>query len=124
MEHSAPCRASPPSHPPGGSSGMHSGTSGKVSSTSGTTKYASDGSSIRFQLSENVICVLRQNSGRLTLQGTNTYILGKQRPFTLIDTGEGREQYIPLLESTQRDTLGNSDSSEADVSEEHGEVFS
>ncbi|KAJ7508351.1 beta-lactamase-like protein [Mycena galericulata] len=69
------------------------------------------------RLSENVIRVLGQNPGKFTLQGTNTYIVGKQRPFTLIDTGEGREEYIPLLESALRDTLGNSDPSEADVSD-------
>ncbi|KAJ7146518.1 beta-lactamase-like protein [Mycena epipterygia] len=69
------------------------------------------------RLSENVIRVLGQNPGKFTLQGTNTYIIGKQRPFTLIDTGEGREEYTPLLESTLRDTWGPSDPSDADVSD-------
>ncbi|KAJ7603631.1 beta-lactamase-like protein [Mycena polygramma] len=69
------------------------------------------------RLSENVIRVLGQNPGKFTLQGTNTYIVGKQRPFTLIDTGEGLEEYTPILESALRDARGSSDSSEADVSD-------
>ncbi|KAF7347187.1 Metallo-beta-lactamase domain-containing protein [Mycena venus] len=69
------------------------------------------------RLSENVIRVLGQNPGKFTLQGTNTYIVGKQRPFTLIDTGEGREEYIPLLESTLKDARGALDSTDADVSD-------
>ncbi|KAJ7439946.1 beta-lactamase-like protein [Mycena latifolia] len=69
------------------------------------------------RLSENVVRILGQNPGKFTLQGTNTYIVGKQRPFTLIDTGEGREEYSPLLESTLRDTWGTSDSSAEDVSD-------
>ncbi|KAJ6601028.1 beta-lactamase-like protein [Mycena vulgaris] len=69
------------------------------------------------RLSENVIRVLGQNPGKFTLQGTNTYIIGKQRPFTLIDTGEGREEYTPLLESALRDTWGTSESNDADVSD-------
>ena len=36
--------------------------------------------------------------------GTNTYIIGEQNPYTLIDTGEGREDYIPILESALRNT--------------------
>ncbi|KAJ6457273.1 beta-lactamase-like protein [Mycena sanguinolenta] len=55
------------------------------------------------RLSENVIRVLGQNPGKFTLQGTNTYIIGRQRPFTLVDTGEGREEYIPFLESALKD---------------------
>ncbi|KAJ7238760.1 beta-lactamase-like protein [Mycena haematopus] len=55
------------------------------------------------RLSDNVIRVLGQNPGKFTLQGTNTYIIGRQRPFTLVDTGEGREEYIPFLESALKD---------------------
>ncbi|KAF8227334.1 Metallo-hydrolase/oxidoreductase [Tricholoma matsutake] len=51
------------------------------------------------RLSEHVVRVLGQNPGKFTLQGTNTYIIGKQNPYTLVDTGEGRDEYIPILES-------------------------
>ncbi|KAJ6541583.1 Metallo-hydrolase/oxidoreductase [Mycena capillaripes] len=61
--------------------------------------------------------IILQNPGKFTLQGTNTYIIGKQRPFTLIDAGEGREEYTPLLESALRDARGSSESTDADVSD-------
>ncbi|KAF7340975.1 Metallo-beta-lactamase domain-containing protein [Mycena sanguinolenta] len=71
------------------------------------------------RLSENVIRVLGQNPGKFTLQGTNTYIIGRQRPFTLVDTGEGREEYIPFLESALKDARAQSplDDTCADVSD-------
>ncbi|EDR10857.1 uncharacterized protein LACBIDRAFT_247864 [Laccaria bicolor S238N-H82] len=56
------------------------------------------------RMSEHVVRVLGQNPGKFTLQGTNTYIIGKQNPYILIDTAEGREEYIPVLESTFRET--------------------
>ena len=36
--------------------------------------------------------------------GTNTYIIGRQSPYILVDTGEGREEYIPILEEALRDS--------------------
>ncbi|KAJ7761292.1 beta-lactamase-like protein [Mycena olivaceomarginata] len=60
------------------------------------------------QLSENVVQVLGQNPGKFTLKGTNTYIIGRQRPFTLVDTGESREEYIPFLESALKDARAQS----------------
>lgn len=36
--------------------------------------------------------------------GTNTYIIGRQNPYTLVDTGEGKPSYIPLLSSALRET--------------------
>lgn len=40
----------------------------------------------------------------VNLTGTNTYLIGKHHPYTLIDTGEGRDEYIPVLESALRET--------------------
>ena len=39
--------------------------------------------------------------------GTNTYLVGENAPYTLIDTGEGRPGYIPLLESALEHGLGD-----------------
>lgn len=39
----------------------------------------------------------------MTLQGTNTYLLGRRPPFILLDTGEGKPEYILLLESVLKD---------------------
>ncbi|KAI6023944.1 beta-lactamase-like protein [Pisolithus microcarpus] len=45
-------------------------------------------------------------SGPLRLViGTNTYLIGEGRPYTLIDTGEGKSEYIPLLESVLEDDV-------------------
>jgi len=67
------------------------------------------------RLSDRVIRVLGQNPGKFTLQGTNTYIIGRQRPFTLIDTGEGIPSYIPLLSSVLREASGSLHSTDPDV---------
>ncbi|KAF8894809.1 lactamase [Infundibulicybe gibba] len=69
------------------------------------------------RISKNVVRVLGQNPGKFTLQGTNTYIIGKQNPYTLVDTGEGREEYIPILESAFQDAARPSNPDEPDVSD-------
>lgn len=48
--------------------------------------------------------------------GTNTYIVGKHNPYTLIDTGEGTYQYIQLLQSVFRETAKPHNATEPDVS--------
>ncbi|KZT32746.1 Metallo-hydrolase/oxidoreductase [Sistotremastrum suecicum HHB10207 ss-3] len=50
------------------------------------------------RLSERVLRVLGQNPGKFTLQGTNTYIIGLRAPYVLLDTGEGKPEYVPHLE--------------------------
>ncbi|KAI9569034.1 beta-lactamase-like protein [Boletus coccyginus] len=59
------------------------------------------------RLNERVVRILGQNPGKFTLQGTNTYLVGENPPYTLIDTGEGRPGYIPLLESALGHGIGD-----------------
>ncbi|KAF8842548.1 Metallo-hydrolase/oxidoreductase [Paxillus ammoniavirescens] len=59
------------------------------------------------RLSDHVLRILGQNPGKFTLQGTNTYLVGERTPYTLIDTGEGKPEYIPLLESALQDQGGD-----------------
>lgn len=47
--------------------------------------------------SDRVATVLGQNPGPFTGPGTNTYIVGRSRRPLLLDTGDGRPAYLPLL---------------------------
>ncbi|KAE9392631.1 lactamase [Gymnopus androsaceus JB14] len=69
------------------------------------------------RLSPNIVRVLGQNPGKFTLQGTNTYLIGRHNPYTLVDTGEGKEAYIPALESALKETAPSTNLESPDVSD-------
>ena len=49
--------------------------------------------------------------------GTNTYLLGERNPYILVDTGEGREEYIPHLQEALTDTTRDHNPSEPHISD-------
>ena len=49
--------------------------------------------------SDRVVVALGQNPGLFTGPGTNTYLVGTGPKRILLDTGQGRDEYIPVLAS-------------------------
>ncbi len=48
--------------------------------------------------SSRVVVALGQNPGAFTGPGTNTYLVGTGEARILLDTGDGRDEYLPVLE--------------------------
>ncbi len=48
--------------------------------------------------SQRVVVALGQNPSVFTGPGTNTYLIGTGRKRILLDTGDGRDEYLPVLE--------------------------
>ena len=54
------------------------------------------------QHSDRVVSVLGMNPGPFALTGTNTYLIGTGEKRILLDTGEGKDIYIPNLEKAMK----------------------
>ncbi|KIX00952.1 uncharacterized protein Z518_10018 [Rhinocladiella mackenziei CBS 650.93] len=54
------------------------------------------------QVSTNIIRILGGNPGKFTLQGTNTYLLGRGQQRLLIDTGQGENKWVDTLREVLR----------------------
>src|SRR5689334_7054993 len=54
------------------------------------------------RLRDTVVLVSGLNPGLHTLQGTNTYLIGRGTARLLLDTGEGKRDYVSHLKSVMR----------------------
>jgi len=54
--------------------------------------------------SDVVTAALGMNPGPFTLMGSNTYLVGTGKKRILIDTGEGLDEYIPVLEKAMEES--------------------
>lgn len=52
------------------------------------------------QVTPRVLRILGQNPGKMTLQGTNTYVIGTGKHRLMIDTSGGEPEWASLVEST------------------------
>ncbi|CAO3619022.1 unnamed protein product [Cunninghamella echinulata] len=75
------------------------------------------------RLSDRVWRVLGLNPGKFTLQGTNTYLIGKGERKILLDCGEGISEYTPLLEESLKSISSNAYISDIIISHGHRDHF-
>lgn len=69
--------------------------------------------------SERVVTVLGQNPGPFTGPGTNTYVVGTSRRPLLLDTGQGKPEYLPLLDRALREHRQTSELQEIVLTHAH-----
>lgn len=69
--------------------------------------------------SERVVTVLGQNPGAFTGPGTNTYLVGTSARPVLLDTGQGVEAWLPLVERALAEHRGGHEIQEIVVTHAH-----
>ena len=51
---------------------------------------------------------MRSNEADICVVGTNTYLIGQTTPYILVDTGEGKESYVPVLDEALGSSINDS----------------